>query len=132
VSYFNRDEWLRLDNFCRTHPAIRRVLQYIYANPDRDHTVQSVARESDMAVSFFDLKALFVHKLLTAVDAQGQPIGIAWDLTETARYRLVKDKIRLVQAVLERRELAWDAQGGVIWEEDPSDVFMVPPSGPEG
>lgn len=132
MAHFHRDEWLRLDNFCRTHPAIKRILQYIYDNPDREHTVQSVARDSNLCVSFFDLKALFIYKLLAAVDAQGRPIPIAWELTETARYRLVKEKMPLIQAVLEKRELAWDAQGGVIWEEYPTDVFMVPPSGPEG
>ncbi len=132
MALFYREDWLHLDTFCRTHPAVKKVLEYLYDHPDREHTVQSVARDSGMAVSFFDLKALFVYKLLSAVDGQGKPITIPWDLTETSRYRLVKEKTPLIRAILEKRQLAWDADDGVIWEEGPNNALVAPPPHPEG
>jgi len=108
VMSFTREEWLRLDNFCRTHPAYRKLLEYLLAHPDQEHTVESVARESGLPVSFYDLKALYIYKLLAAVDADGAPVRVAWDLDPNSRYRLIREKEPLIRAVLERREPAWD------------------------
>ncbi|MGC8792269.1 MAG: hypothetical protein ACP5U2_02630 [Bryobacteraceae bacterium] len=107
---FTREEWVRLDNFCRTHPAYRNLLEYLLAHPDEEHTVESAGRQSGLPVSFYDLKALYIYKLLTAVDGEGRPVRLAWDLDQNARYRLVREKEALIRAVLERREPAWDDQ----------------------
>ena len=104
---FTREEWLRLENFCRTHPAYRKLLEHLAANPDSEHTVESVARDSGLPVSLYDMKALYIYKLLTAVNAAGEPVKLAWDLEESARYRLIKDKLPLIRTVLEKREPAW-------------------------
>ncbi len=105
---FTREEWLRLDNFCRTHPAYRKLLEYLLEHPDEEHTAQSASEGSGRPVSMYDLKALYIYKLLTAVDGNGVPIRVAWDLDENSRYRLIRDKEPLIRAVLERREPAWD------------------------
>ena len=105
---FTREEWLRLDNFCRTHPAYPKLLEFLLAHPDQEHTVESAARDSGLPVSFYDLKALYIYKLLTAVDGNGAPVRVAWDLDPNCRYRLIREKEPLIRAVLERREPAWD------------------------
>lgn len=104
---FTREEWLRLENFCRTHPPYRKLLEYLAANPEGEHTVESVARGSGLPVSLYDLKALYIYKLLTAVNAAGEPVKLAWDLDENARYRLLTEKLPLIRAVLEKREPVW-------------------------
>jgi len=101
---FTREEWIRLDNFCRTHPPYRKLLEYLLAHPEQEHTVTSVAADSGLPVSFYDLKALYIYKLLEAVDASGAPVRVAWDLDEQARYRLIREKEPLIRAVLDRRE----------------------------
>ncbi len=105
---FTREQWIRLDNFCRTHPAYRKLLEYLLEHPEAEHTTASVGQESGLPVSFYDLKALYVYELLSAVDGEGRPIGVAWDLDERSRYRLIPEKAPLIRAVLERREPAWD------------------------
>lgn len=104
---FTREEWLRLENFCRTHPPYRKLLEYLAAHPDGEHTVESVMRDSGLPVSLYDLKAIYIYKLLSAVNAAGQPVKVAWDLDEGARYRLAADKLPLIRAVLAKCEPQW-------------------------
>lgn len=106
---FTRQEWIRLDNFCRTHPAYRKLLEYLLAHPDQEYTAASLAEESDLPVSWYDLKALYIYQLVTAVDGAGRPVAIAWELDPASRYRLRRDKEPLIRAVLDRREPCWDA-----------------------
>lgn len=108
VMSFTREEWLRLDNFCRTHPAYRKLLEFLLAHPDQEHTAESATHDAGLPVSFYDLKALYIYKLLTAVDGDGAPVRLAWDLDQNSRYRLIREKEPLIRAVLERREPAWD------------------------
>lgn len=105
---FTREEWLRLDNFCRTHPGYRTLLEYLLAHPEEEHTVKSASEGLGRPVSFYDLKALYIYRLLAAVDGNGAPVRVAWDLDENSRYRLIREKEPLIRAVLERREPAWD------------------------
>jgi hypothetical protein len=111
---FTREQWIRLDNFCRTHPAYRKLLEYLLEHPQGEHTVESAARESGLPVSFYDLKALYVYELLSAVDGAGRPVEVAWDLDERSRYRLIGEKAPLIRAVLERREPARDENDRAI------------------
>jgi len=105
---FRREEWLRLDNFCRTHPGYRKILEYLLEHPEQEHTAESAARDSGLPISWYDLKALYIYKLLSAVSSGGDAVNVAWDLDEHARYRLLRDKEPLIRAVLERREPVWD------------------------
>ncbi|MCS7314973.1 MAG: hypothetical protein RMI94_07435 [Bryobacterales bacterium] len=105
---FTREEWLRLENFCRTHPAYRELLLYLLEHPEQEHTPKSASEGAGRPVSFYDLKALYIYKLLGAVDRTGAPVRVAWDLDENSRFRLIREKEPLIRAVLERREPAWD------------------------
>lgn len=116
MSYFDCDEWMRLDNFLRTRPAQKTILKYFYDHPDREHTVESLARDG-LTASFLDLKALVVYRLLTACDRDGHPVTVPLHLRETARFRLAKEKIPLIRATLEKRKLRWDENRRVIWDD---------------
>lgn len=104
---FTREEWIRLDNFCRTHPAYRKLLEYLLEHAEAEHTAESLARDSSLAVGWHDLKALYIYKLLSAVNGAGEPIRVAWDLEPGSRYRLIAEKALLIRAVLARHEPAW-------------------------
>lgn len=111
---FTREEWLRLDNFCRTHPAYRGLLEYLLEHLEEEHTTRSAGEGLGRPVSMYDLKALYIYKLLRAVDGNGAPVRVAWDLDENSRYRLIREKEPLIRAVLDRREPVWDEEERAI------------------
>jgi len=105
---FSHEEWLSLHSFLRTYPKQRRLLKYLHEHADQEHTVESLNRDSPEEIVFLDLKALLVHKLLSARNRDGRPVSVPLHLEEGASFRLLPEKKALIQAVLEERQVEWE------------------------
>jgi len=101
---YTRDELRDLDNFLSTYPVQRRLLKYLYDNYIAVHTVESVKQNSGLEVSFLELKALVVYKLLEAHDELDAVVRSPYYLKETARFYLRPEKKELLEAVLARKK----------------------------
>ncbi len=106
---YTRDELMALDNFLNTHPSQRRLLKYLHEHKDETHTLASLQANSGVPVALLDLKALVVHELLGARDAQSRVIPFPISVQEDSQFRVLPSKLDLIEAAIQRRK--WNEIG---------------------
>lgn len=99
-------DWISLDNFLTTHPALKKIARWFFEHPDELLTAEDFSRQYGLPATWLDLKGLAVHKVLTAIDPQDNPIALPFHVGETTRFRFNRSLSKLVEDVLAKTKPA--------------------------
>ncbi len=97
---YERMDWISLDNFLTTHPALKKISRWFFEHPDELLTADAFAEKYGVPATWLDLKGLVVHKVLTAIAPDGAIITLPFEVGETTRFRFNRALSKLVEDVL--------------------------------
>jgi hypothetical protein len=97
---YDRYDWISLDNFLTTHPALKKITRWFHEHQEELLTADEFSQKYGQPHSWLDLKGLVIHKVLTPVDPQGSYIDLPFRIDGTTRFRYNPKMQQLVQDVL--------------------------------
>lgn len=97
---YDRSDWISLDNFLTTHPALKKITRWFNEHPDELLTAEEFSQKYGQPHSWLDLKGLVIHKVLTPIDPQGNYIDLPFRIGENTRFRYNAKLQKLVEDVL--------------------------------
>ncbi|MGH9474834.1 MAG: hypothetical protein ACRD1C_00725 [Terriglobales bacterium] len=99
---YDRMDWISLDNFLTTHPALKKITRWFLAHPEELLTADAFSAAYGQPASWLDLKGLVVHKVLSPYDPQGSLISLPLVIDAATRFRFNPKLEKLVADVLEK------------------------------
>lgn len=97
---YDRSDWISLDNFLTTHPALKKIARWFCEHPEVSLTAADFSAQYGQPVSWLDLKGLAIHKVLTPLDARGEMVGLPYVINEHTRFRFNPSLRKLTEDVL--------------------------------
>ncbi|HWG38131.1 MAG TPA: hypothetical protein VN690_10475 [Terriglobales bacterium] len=97
---YERMDWISLDNFLTTHPALKKIARWFLEHPDERVTADQFSAAYAQPTSWLDLKGLAIHKVLTPLDARGAVVEMPFVIDGTTVFRFNRKLQRLVEDVL--------------------------------
>jgi|SRR6185312_1782621 len=97
---YERMEWITLDNFLTTHPALKKITRWFLEHPDELLDAEQFSTAFGQPASWLDLKGLAVHKVLSPMDPQGNLITLPFKIDATTRFRFNRKLEKLAADVL--------------------------------
>ncbi|MGH9412589.1 MAG: hypothetical protein ACRD0Y_02510 [Terriglobales bacterium] len=97
---YERMDWISLDNFLTTHPALKKISRWFSEHPEELLTAEGFAAAYGQPASWLDLKGLVIHKVLSAYDSQDQLITLPFTIGAETRFRFNRKLEKLVADVL--------------------------------
>ncbi|MGH9490214.1 MAG: hypothetical protein ACRD2F_15270 [Terriglobales bacterium] len=97
---YERMDWISLDNFLTTHPALKKIARWFFEHPDELLTADAFAEKYGVPATWLDLKGLVIHKVLTPLDPSGEIITLPYTIGADTRFRLNHSLAKLVEDVL--------------------------------
>lgn len=97
---YERMEWISLDNFLTTHPALKKITRWYVEHPDEMLTAEQFTAAYGQPTSWLDLKGLVVHKVLSPYDPDEALITLPFRIDGTTRFRFNRKLTKLATDVL--------------------------------
>ena len=97
---YERSDWIGLDNFLTTHPALKKIARWYMEHPEAALTAAEFSAQYGQPTSYLDLKGLAVHKVVTPLDAAGAVINLPFRINAETRFRFNRSLQKLVEDVL--------------------------------
>ncbi|MGH9465969.1 MAG: hypothetical protein ACRD1Y_01315 [Terriglobales bacterium] len=97
---YERMDWISLDNFLTTHPALKKITRWFWEHPEELLTAEAFSTAYGQPASWLDLKGLVIHKVLSPYDADGQLITLPTVINAATRFRFNGKLATLVADVL--------------------------------
>jgi hypothetical protein len=97
---YDRMEWIALDNFLTTHPALKKITRWFLEHPGELVTADEFSAAFGQPTTWLDLKGLAVHKVLTPVAPEGRVIALPFVIDATTRFRFNRKLEKLAADVL--------------------------------
>lgn len=97
---YERMDWIGLDNFLTTHPALKKITRWYLEHPDELLNAEQFTTAYGQPTTWLDLKGLVVHKVLTPIDPQGEIITLPWAIGASTRFRLNRKLEKLATDVI--------------------------------
>lgn len=97
---YERMEWISLDNFLTTHPALKKITRWFLEHPEELLDAEQFSAAYGQPTSWLDLKGLAVHKVLTPVNPGGAIIGLPFVIDASTRFRFNRALHKLADDVL--------------------------------
>lgn len=85
---YERMDWISLDNFLTTHPALKKITRWFLDHPAELLNADQFSAAYGQPASWLDLKGLAVHKVLSPVDPAGSLITLPLAIDAGTRFRL--------------------------------------------
>lgn len=93
-------DWISLDNFLTTHPALKKIARWFFEHQDELLPASAFAEKYGVPATWLDLKGLVIHKVLTPVAPDGQIISLPYAIGADTRFRFNQSLSKLVEDVL--------------------------------
>lgn len=97
---YERMDWISLDNFLTTHPALKKITRWYLEHPEDLLDAAQFTAAYGQPTSWLDLKGLVIHKVLTPIDPQGELITLPFVIDGTTRFRFNLKLKQLAEDVL--------------------------------
>jgi len=97
---YERMDWISLDNFLTTHPALKKITRWYVEHPDELLTAEQFTAAYGQPTSWLDLKGLVIHKVLSPLNPQGELITLPFVIDGSTRFRLNRKLEKLAADVL--------------------------------
>jgi|GEM_PF-1316138 len=97
---YERMDWISLDNFLTTHPALKKIARWFLEHPEETVTAERFSAAYAQPTSWLDLKGLAVHKVLTPLDGRGALIELPFVIDASTQFRFNRKLQKLVEDVL--------------------------------
>ncbi|MGH9536094.1 MAG: hypothetical protein ACRD2E_14690 [Terriglobales bacterium] len=97
---YERMDWISLDNFLTTHPALKKIARWFFEHPDELLTAAAFAEKYGVPATWLDLKGLVIHKVLTPIAANGDIVALPFTIGDDTRFRFNTTLTQLVADVL--------------------------------
>lgn len=97
---YERMDWISLDNFLTTHPALKKITRWFLEHPGEQLNAEQFSAAYGQPTSWLDLKGLAIHKVLTPFDAAGRMIALPFVIDATTSFRFNSSLAKLAEDVL--------------------------------
>ena len=97
---YERMEWIGLDNFLTTHPALKKIARWFLEHPDALVTAEQFSAAYGQPTGWLDLKGLTIHKVLTPLAPDGKLVALPFVIDASTRFRFNPKLTRLTTDVL--------------------------------
>jgi hypothetical protein len=97
---YDRMEWIALDNFLTTHPALKKITRWFLEHPGETLTAEAFSAAYGQPTTWLDLKGLAIHKVLTPVGPDERVIELPFVIDATTRFRFNRKLEKLAADVL--------------------------------
>ncbi|MGH9540380.1 MAG: hypothetical protein ACRD2H_00675 [Terriglobales bacterium] len=114
---YERMDWIALDNFLTTHPALKKIARWFFEHPDETLTAEVFSAKYGLPTTWLDLKGLAIHKVLTALDKAGRPVALPFHIGEETQFRFNRSLNQLVGDVLAKTKPA--PRPDTVYPEEP-------------
>lgn len=101
---YERMDWISLDNFLTTHPALKKIARWFCEHPEELLDGESFAGIYGLPVTWLDLKGLAIHKVLTPLGPDGAPVALPFHIGANTRFRFNASLRQLVEDVLAKNK----------------------------
>ncbi len=97
---YDRLEWIALDNFLTTHPALKKIARWFLEHPGESPTAEEFSAAYGQPTTWLDLKGLAIHKVLTPLAPDGAVITLPFVIDAATRFRFNSKLEKLTADVL--------------------------------
>lgn len=97
---YERMDWISLDNFLTTHPALKKISRWFHEHPEELLTAEAFSAAYGQPTTWLDLKGLVIHRVLTPYTPQDQLVTLPYEIGATTRFRFNRKLEKLVADVL--------------------------------
>lgn len=97
---YERMDWISLDNFLTTHPALKKITRWFSEHPEELLDAGQFSAAYGQPTSWLDLKGLVIHKVLSPYNPAGQLITLPFVIDASTRFRFNRKLETLVSDVL--------------------------------
>ncbi|MGH9417300.1 MAG: hypothetical protein ACRD01_11800 [Terriglobales bacterium] len=97
---YERMDWISLDNFLTTHPALKKIARWFLEHPDQTVNAEQFSAAYGQPASWLDLKGLAVHKVITALNPSGARVEIPFTVDAATCFRFNRSLEKLTADVL--------------------------------
>jgi hypothetical protein len=101
---YERMDWISLDNFLTTHPALKKITRWYLEHPDQLLNADDFSAAYGQPTSWLDLKGLVIHKVLTPINPSGEMITLPFVIDATTRFRFNPKLKQLAEDVLAKNK----------------------------
>ena len=101
---YERMDWISLDNFLTTHPALKKITRWYLEHPDQLLGADEFSAAYGQPTSWLDLKGLVIHKVLTPINPAGELITLPFVIDATTRFRFNLKLKQLAEDVLAKNK----------------------------
>lgn len=97
---YERMDWISLDNFLTTHPALKKITRWFLEHPGEQLTAEQFSAAYGQPTSWLDLKGLAIHKVLTPFNTAGALVTLPFGIDATTQFRFNPSLAKLAEDVL--------------------------------
>ena len=101
---YERMDWIGLDNFLTTHPALKKMTRWFLEHPEESVTAEQFSAAYGQPASWLDLKGLVIHKVLSPYNPQGELITLPFVMDGTTSFRFNRKLEKLTADVLAKNK----------------------------
>ncbi|MGH9482954.1 MAG: hypothetical protein ACRD1L_12780 [Terriglobales bacterium] len=101
---YERMDWISLDNFLTTHPALKKIARWFAEHPDELLDAEQFSAAYGQPASWLDLKGLCIHKVLTPIGANGAMVRLPLVIDGSTRFRFNRALQKLTEDVLAKNK----------------------------
>lgn len=97
---YERMDWIALDNFLTTHPALKKIARWFMEHPEDLLTAEQFSAAYGQPTPWLDLKGLVIHKVLTPISPSGAMVSMPFVIDAVTRFRFNRSLHKLTEDVL--------------------------------
>jgi len=97
---YERMDWISLDNFLTTHPALKKITRWFLEHPEELLNAEQFTAAYGQPTSWLDLKGLTIHKVLSPINPAGELISLPFVIDASTRFRFNRKLQKLAEDVL--------------------------------
>ncbi|HXR97056.1 MAG TPA: hypothetical protein VN709_04350 [Terriglobales bacterium] len=101
---YERMDWISLDNFLTTHPALKKITRWYLEHSDQLLNADEFSAAYGQPTSWLDLKGLVIHKVLTPINPAGEMITLPFVIDASTRFRFNLKLKQLAEDVLAKNK----------------------------